>query len=105
MHIEGASKQCEFRLYESDVCLNSHMLRGVYFKQPWMLMNIYLDLQTMCPELVDIRAAFDDFYLRWTTVFRQASTPSSMVVTITRNRKVSYNRRDSGPEYAAVCPL
>lgn len=61
MHIEGTSKQCEFRLYESDVCLNSHMLRGVYFKQPWMLMNIYLDLQTMCPELVDIRAAFDDF--------------------------------------------
>ncbi|EFO64059.1 Hypothetical protein GLP15_3445 [Giardia lamblia P15] len=61
MHIEGTSKQCEFRLYENDVCLNSHMLRGVYFKQPWILMNIYLDLQTMCPELVDICAAFEDF--------------------------------------------
>lgn len=61
MHIEGTSKQCEFRLYDSDVCLHAHMLRGVYFKQPWMLMNICLDLQTMCPGIVDIRATFDDF--------------------------------------------
>lgn len=61
MHIEGTSKQCELRLYDSDVCLNSHMLRGVYFKQPWMLMNICLDLQTMCSTSVDIHTAFDDF--------------------------------------------
>lgn len=61
MHITGVSKQCEFRLYDSDVCLSSHMLRGVYFKQPWMLMNICLDLQTLCPNMTDIRAAFDDF--------------------------------------------